>query len=87
MDDNSKLGNEEQIFIYLLFVVGLTIVTTLLSSIILYVFWNCWPLERIGFSSCLVTLVPPPFQFFPIFLGLTFGVLLANHFIRNHNNK
>ena len=82
MDDHSKFGNEDQIIVYLLFVVGLTIVTTLLSSIMLFIFWDCWPLERIGFSSCLVTVVPPPFQFLPILLGLTFGVLLANRFLR-----
>jgi len=81
--DKPGFGSEERIMLYLLFAVGLTIVVTLLSSILLYAFWDCWPLERVGFSGCLAAVVPPPFHFLPALIGTLLGVLVGHRYMRN----
>lgn len=83
MTDKPGLSREERIVLYLLFAVGLTIVVTFLSSVFLYVFWDCWPLERVGFSGCLGAVVPPQFHFLPLLIGTLLGVLFGRRFIRN----
>ncbi len=74
-----EIISEKTIIIWLVASAASTILALLLSSIIVYLIYDCWPLTKYQVldNICLIKLEPNYLKFIPILFGIIFGTILT----------